>query len=65
MTKRSVDELVDGNQAYLKRQKISNFSEPTPPCAVEEIRSGRQLRQVLAFGQDASNSRQGTDLWQI
>ncbi|KUJ07055.1 uncharacterized protein LY89DRAFT_632091 [Mollisia scopiformis] len=50
MAKRPADEVVDGNQAYLKRQKITQATKQTP---TEEIRSARQLRQILAFDQDA------------
>ncbi len=60
MSKRGADEVVDGKQAYLKRQKISNASQFVPPTTGEEIRSGRQLQKLLAFGQDAGQSRYGT-----
>jgi len=61
MAKRSAEEVADGNQAYLKRQKISNpvkkMSTPT-----EEVRSGRQLRHILAFDQDAGRSKHGIQI---
>ncbi|KAG0652528.1 URB1 ribosome biogenesis 1 [Hyphodiscus hymeniophilus] len=49
-------EAEDGNQAYLKRQKISNPGKLSAPA--EEIRSGKQLRQTLAFDQDSGRSKQ-------
>ena len=57
MAKRHAEEVEDGNHAYLKRQKISNPGKVSTP--VEEIRSARQLRQVLAFDQDSSRSKSG------
>jgi nucleolar pre-ribosomal-associated protein 1 len=57
MAKRPAEEVDDGNQAYLKRQKISNPGKAI--SAPEEIRSGRQLRQILAFNQDSSQSKRG------
>jgi nucleolar pre-ribosomal-associated protein 1 len=56
MGKRPADEAVDGNQAYLKRQKITSSTNATPP---EEISSARQLRKLLAFDQDAARSKHG------
>jgi hypothetical protein len=58
MGKRPVGEVEDGNQAYLKRQKISTSGKFT--ASTEEIRSARQLRQMLAFDQDAGRSKHGT-----
>jgi nucleolar pre-ribosomal-associated protein 1 len=55
MSKRTVD-ADDGNQAYLKRQKISHVA---PLTAVEEIRSSRQLQQLLAFDQDTGRAKHG------
>lgn len=57
MVKRGAEEIVDGNQAYLKRQKIGNTS--INHVATEEIRSGKQLRQTLAFDQDNSRAKHG------
>lgn len=57
MGKRPGGEVEDGNQAYLKRQKISNPGKVTVPA--EAIRSGRQLQQILAFDQDAGRSKHG------
>lgn len=69
MAKRPVDEEEeDGNQAYLKRQKISNNPTPTPYTPVpstDEIRSARKLRQILAFDQDAGRSKQGVLVYYI
>jgi nucleolar pre-ribosomal-associated protein 1 len=58
MAKRSAEDIDDGNQAYLKRQKISSVGTKAPGLA-EEIRSARQLRQILAFDQDAGRSKHG------
>lgn len=59
MAKRAAeDEALDGNQAYLKRQRIS---KPGRPIAnIEEIRSARQLQTTLAFDQNADHARLGT-----
>lgn len=59
MSKRPVDDIEDGNQAYLKRQKISNNPTFTPAPATDEIRSARKLRQILAFDQDTGRSKNG------
>ncbi|CAG8974405.1 hypothetical protein HYALB_00010045 [Hymenoscyphus albidus] len=65
MGKRTADDLEDGNQAYLKRQKIGNVGKAGHTHAVgnlgppTEIHSGKQLRQLLAFDQDSTRSRQG------
>lgn len=59
MTKRSAEEAEDGDQAYLKRQKISGGGLTNTPGPAEEIRSARQLRQILAFDQDTSRSKHG------
>jgi nucleolar pre-ribosomal-associated protein 1 len=59
MSKRNADEVLDGNQAYLKRQRISNPTKPSSIGPEEEILSGRQLRQLLTFNQDATKSRHG------
>jgi nucleolar pre-ribosomal-associated protein 1 len=56
MGKRPSDEIVDGNQAYLKRQKIKSSTNIAPP---DEINSATQLRKVLAFDQDAARSKHG------
>jgi len=58
MAKRTADEFEDGNQAYLKRQRIStNSSSSAPSNPADEIRSARQLRQILSFDQDAGRSK--------
>lgn len=59
MSKRFADDGGDGNQAYLKRQKLSNPVNTAPTGPEEEIRSGKQLRQLLSFSQDSGRSRHG------
>lgn len=65
MSKRSlnpVDDTTSGNDAYLKRQKIShpNHAPQTQIAAsAEDIQSSRQLKQLLAFDQDAGRSKHG------
>lgn len=55
MVKRSTDRPAeDGNQAYLKRQKIKHV-----PSSTEEIQSSRQLQQLLAFDQNIERARHG------
>ncbi|KAE9371565.1 hypothetical protein N431DRAFT_484088 [Stipitochalara longipes BDJ] len=56
MGKRPADEVVNGNQAYLKRQKITSSTNAASP---DEISSARQLRKLLAFDQDAARSKHG------
>lgn len=56
MGKRPIEEVVDGKQAYLKRQKITNTANTDP---ADEINSARQLRKLLAFDQDAARSKHG------
>lgn len=52
MVKRTTDRSVeDGEQAYLKRQKIKHVASST-----EEITSSRQLQQLLTFDQNFGNS---------
>lgn len=58
MVKRGAEEASDGNTAYLKRQKISTSANATS-TVTEDIRSGRQLRQTLAFDQDVGRARHG------
>ena len=57
MGKRSVEDVGDGDQAYLKRQKITSTIKTT--TTTEDIRSARQLQQTLAFDQDAGRSKHG------
>lgn len=57
MAKRYAEEVEDGNQAYLKRQRISGATQPF--SAPAEIRSARQLRQILAFDQDTGRAKHG------
>jgi hypothetical protein len=57
MGKRAADAIEDGNQAYLKRQKIGTVVEK--PNSAIEIHSGKQLRQLLAFDQDPARSKNG------
>ena len=59
MAKRPVDEVVDGNDAYLKRQKLTHSVEKQSSTPIEEIRSGKQLQRILAFDQNAAQSRHG------
>ncbi len=55
MGKRQSDSVVgDGNQAYLKRQKISHVTS-----SAEDIRSARQLQQLSAFDQDVGRAKHG------
>ena len=44
----------EGNQAYLKRQKIKHVA-----TSAESIQSSRQLQKLLAFDQDAGRARHG------
>ncbi|KAK0120629.1 hypothetical protein ONS96_010833 [Cadophora gregata f. sp. sojae] len=58
MAKRPAEENVDGNEAYLKRQKITSSGRSGPFAGPPvEIRSGKHLKQVLAFDQDSGRSR--------
>ncbi|PVH80324.1 hypothetical protein DL98DRAFT_515428 [Cadophora sp. DSE1049] len=66
MAKRPADGNVDGNEAYLKRQKITSSSRSGPPAGPPiEIRSGKQLRQVLAFDQDSGSSKQAIQSFKV
>jgi nucleolar pre-ribosomal-associated protein 1 len=56
MGKRPADEVLDGNQAYLKRQKITSSTNAAP---AEQISSARQLRKLLTFDQDVARSKHG------
>jgi nucleolar pre-ribosomal-associated protein 1 len=62
MAKRSAEDVEDGNQAYLKRQKISSTGASKTFNPPEEIRSSRQLRQILTFDQDAGRAKHGMSL---
>ncbi|QSZ28765.1 hypothetical protein DSL72_003270 [Monilinia vaccinii-corymbosi] len=57
MGKRSSEVVEDGDQAYQKRQRISNVTKTTYTSV--DIRSARQLQQTLAFDQDAGRSKHG------
>ncbi|KAA8570704.1 hypothetical protein EYC84_000100 [Monilinia fructicola] len=57
MGKRSSEVVEDGDQAYQKRQRISNVTKTTYTSV--DIQSARQLQQTLAFDQDASRSKHG------
>lgn len=59
MAKRGVEDLEDGNQAYLKRQKISNTNVSKTTSPPTEIRSARELRRLLSFDQDSTRSKHG------
>ena len=52
-------EPEDGEQAYIKRQKLSAQIETAPVTATETVHSARQLKQLLAFDQDAKRAKQG------
>jgi nucleolar pre-ribosomal-associated protein 1 len=55
MGKRTSEKVEeDGNQAYLKRQKISHVVS-----SAEDVQSSRQLKQLLAFDQDAGRAKHG------
>lgn len=64
MSKRYAEDEGEGDQAYLKRQKISFGSNEAiasaNPSIDLEIRSARKLRQILAFDQDVTQSKKGT-----
>jgi hypothetical protein len=54
--KRAPDTVMeDGNQAYLKRQKIKHVVS-----SAEDIQSSGQLKDLLAFDQDAGRAKHGT-----
>ncbi|KAH6676503.1 ribosome 60S biogenesis N-terminal-domain-containing protein [Halenospora varia] len=55
MAKRMAEDAVDGTQAYLKRQKISNVVAKPGPST--EIYSSKQLHQLLAFDQDTTRAK--------
>jgi hypothetical protein len=57
MIKRPVEDAEDGDQAYLKRQRI--FAPVKGSNLIEGISSGRQLQKTLTFDQDVTRSRQG------
>ncbi|RAL65770.1 hypothetical protein DID88_005435 [Monilinia fructigena] len=57
MGKRSSEVVEDGDQAYQKRQRISNVTKTTYTSV--DIQSARQLQQTLAFDQDAGRSKHG------
>ncbi|KAH9219615.1 ribosome 60S biogenesis N-terminal-domain-containing protein [Leptodontidium sp. 2 PMI_412] len=65
MAKRPAEEIVDGNEAYLKRQKITSTRSAPPAGPPIEIRSGKQLQQVLAFDQDSGRSKQAIQSFKI
>jgi len=64
MSKRSLnpaEDVTSGNDAYLKRQKIShpNHTQTQVVASAEDIQSSRQLKQLLAFDQDVGRSKHG------
>ncbi|KAK6586922.1 hypothetical protein PZA11_000212 [Diplocarpon coronariae] len=66
MAKRPAEENVDGKEAYLKRQKITTSVRSSPPAGPPiAIRSGKQLRQVLAFDQNAARSKQAIQSFKL
>lgn len=60
MSKRAPVDLGDGHDAYMKRQKLSHGLKTAN--TQEEIQSGRQLQQLLAFDQDLARGKHGTYL---
>ncbi|KAL3426044.1 ribosome biogenesis protein Urb1 [Phlyctema vagabunda] len=67
MVKRTVDAVEDGSQAYLKRQKISSFGPTTTEqeSPADEIKSARQLHQILTFDQEAGRAKRAIDTFKI
>lgn len=67
MVKRSVDSAEDGAQAYQKRQKISNnaLHSGTEVQSADQVKSGRQLRQILTFDQDSGRAKRGATAFQV
>ncbi|KAH7355214.1 ribosome 60S biogenesis N-terminal-domain-containing protein [Rhexocercosporidium sp. MPI-PUGE-AT-0058] len=66
MAKRPAEESADGNEAYLKRQKITSSARSAPPAGPPiEICSGQQLRQVLAFDQDSGRSKRAIQSFKV
>lgn len=63
MAKRSAEDIENGDQAYIKRQKISNTTKTFNPP--EEIRSARQLQQILAFSQDAAQEKHAIHCFKV
>jgi nucleolar pre-ribosomal-associated protein 1 len=57
MGKRNAEVIEDGDQAYQKRQRISNGNKTASTSVA--IQSATQLKQLLAFDQDAGRSRHG------
>jgi nucleolar pre-ribosomal-associated protein 1 len=57
MGKRNAEVIEDGDQAYQKRQRISNGTKTSSTSIA--IQSAAQLKQLLAFDQDAGRSRHG------
>ncbi|KAH8678755.1 ribosome 60S biogenesis N-terminal-domain-containing protein [Tricladium varicosporioides] len=55
MAKRMAEDVADGTQAYMKRQKISNVVPQLGPST--EIYSSKQLHQLLAFDQDTVRAK--------
>lgn len=63
MAKRPAEDPVDGEQAYLKRSRISKPVKFTKTGPVEEVKSGKQLQQLLTFDQDQGRSKHGKWLY--
>lgn len=57
MSKRPSEVVEGGDQAYQKRQRISNVTKTTYTSV--DIQSARQLKQTLAFDQDSGRSKHG------
>ncbi|PBP16834.1 ribosome biogenesis protein Urb1 [Diplocarpon rosae] len=66
MAKRPAEDSSNGNEAYLKRQKITHSIRSTPSAGPPIIiRSGKQLRQVLAFEQNLARSKQAIQSFKL
>jgi len=62
MAKRSLnvaEDVTTGSDAYLKRQKITHQANSHVAASADNIQSSRQLKQLLAFDQDAGRSKHG------
>jgi hypothetical protein len=61
MAKRDSEAVENGDQAYLKRQKIKHVASGSNATTVptEDVQSSRQLQRLLAFDQDPGRAKQG------
>lgn len=65
MSKRPAEDTADGNEAFLKRQKISFQTQQQPVEKLkpaDEIKSAKQLKQLLTFQQNSGQLRHGTPI---